>query len=196
MHSAGLGSGPNPGGIYSVVLTRMWQEHYNCDGSTAGRPCPDDSGQTITTAAAVPDTHRRVPQRVPNVLRPSGCRPTKRTHSGLVLANGSEPETRAGDRMRRIEADLTAVAAALRDYQLRTLHDFASARGVEPGDWPRDSVCVLVATTLAADSIFRDCLDEGLSERQAWRRVAALCDMDVETLLRRRRLARQRAMPG
>jgi hypothetical protein len=94
--------------------------------------------------------------------------------------------------MRRIEADLTAVAAALRDHQLRTLHDFATARGLEQEDWVEDPACVLVATTLAADSLFRKHLREGLSERQAWREVAAACDMDVDTLRRRRRLVRQR----
>lgn len=97
--------------------------------------------------------------------------------------------------MRRIEADFTAVAGALCDHQLRTVHDFAKVRGLEQEAWAEDPVCVLVATTLAADSLFRQFRRDGLSVRQAWREVATVCDMDVDTLRRRRRLVRQRREP-
>jgi hypothetical protein len=94
--------------------------------------------------------------------------------------------------MRKSRADWTAVTAALASHQLRTLQDFAQARGLKRSEWPSDPICGLVAATLAVESITRNCIDSGMTERQALVQAAVSCDLDVETLLRRRRQVRKR----
>jgi hypothetical protein len=53
-------------------------------------------------------------------------------------------------------------------------------------------MCALVATTLAVESMAQKYVDVGMTEHQALKHIASTCALDVETLLRRRRLARKR----
>jgi hypothetical protein len=89
--------------------------------------------------------------------------------------------------MKKAEADYNAVGAALADYQLQTVREYAAAENILPDDWPNNTVCCVVAVVLAVDNIVRRCANLGVSEKRALAQAAQERDMDYETLVRHRR---------
>jgi hypothetical protein len=98
--------------------------------------------------------------------------------------------------MRRAQADYVAVEAALAPHQLRTLNDCAIVYGCQAGEWRDIPVLCSLAIALAVANTFNKLVVSGASDRQALVRTASLLDVDVETLLRRRRALKRHPDPG
>lgn len=98
--------------------------------------------------------------------------------------------------MRRAEADYAAIEAALAPHQLKTIHDYAAAIGRTSEDMWSNPLCCVLATALAVDNVLQMRLAEGWTERTALTHIAVTFDLDVETLLRRRRMAKRSASAG
>lgn len=97
--------------------------------------------------------------------------------------------------MRKVSADWQAVEAALEGYQIRTIEDFAEARGLSRLEWALDPVVAFLAVSLAVERRLAQLMHDGLTERRAVACIATELDLDVETLIRsRRRLKRARVL--
>jgi hypothetical protein len=78
----------------------------------------------------------------------------------------------------------------LADHQLRTLSEYAIARGT--AEWTEEPIAVAMGIRLAMDNLLAELCQEGVTGKLALIRVAALLDVDFDTLVRDRRRGKLR----
>lgn len=92
-----------------------------------------------------------------------------------------------------MSADRHAIEAILEEHQRRTLKEYAACKGLEENAAWSDPSYRTVAIALAVDKTVKALvMHEQISERQALARAAVEFNLDIETLLRRRRRFRRR----
>jgi hypothetical protein len=90
--------------------------------------------------------------------------------------------------MKRPDADYEAIAAALKPHQLRTLEEYAEARGLAAERWQDLVVSATVAATLAVSNYVAG-RGSGTPHNKALAAAAVDLGLDPDTVLRRWREA-------
>lgn len=92
--------------------------------------------------------------------------------------------------MRKAQADYAAVDKALLSHQRRTLNEYAYVRGA--AEWIDEPAACVIAVPLAVENMLTRLSTEGMSERDALLRIASDFDLEIGTLRRQQRRAKQK----